>query len=139
MSASLALRHAQGRGPNDYDVWDEGSVVGNIVRLDEPTETWFWGIHVSPTQYDCSGKVASLEEAKAKFLHEYGRQLADSRPDSIQRDSVAVKTVWPAWKRRLLAVAVVLPGIVAAVVLLGILGFFHTCAPRSDRSNEHAC
>jgi formylglycine-generating enzyme required for sulfatase activity len=122
MSASLALRHAEGRGLDDYDIWDEGRVVGNITRLNEPAETWSWAIHVSPTHDDRSGRVASLEEAKAKFLHEYGRQLADGRRDSIQTDSVAVTSVAPAWKLRLPAVAVALPYVVIPVVLLGILG-----------------
>ena len=103
MGASLALRHAHGRGPDDYDVWDQGRVVGNIVRLEELTETWFWDIHVSPTRPARSGKVASLEEAKAKFLHEYGLQLANSRQGSVERDGVARTSVVPVWKIRLLA------------------------------------
>ena len=64
MSAALALRRAQSRHPDqwdneNYDVWDDGRVIGYIFRVSdgskfrvrEDAETWIWSVDFPFTQY----------------------------------------------------------------------------------------
>jgi hypothetical protein len=55
--------------PDDYDVTDDGEIVGRIHLLDADRELWRWMIPGSgrPTDGPSGGVVASLAEAKAAF------------------------------------------------------------------------
>ena len=93
--SSLALRRAQTRHPDqwgndNYAVWEDGSVVGYIFRVDDASEfrvhdqaeTWIWGIDVASSPDSPWGRVGSLKEAKTAFQGEYARLLRSQRRES---------------------------------------------------------
>ena len=100
VSVGLALRRAQARHPdqwgNDsYDVWDDGSVVGHIFRVDdasefrvrEDAETGIWGVEALRLAPIVHGDVSAA--SKRPRPHFSANTLACS--DSQRHESTAGK------------------------------------------------
>jgi hypothetical protein len=63
---TLALRRTV---PDDYDVIQDGEIIGRIYRMKADRELWRWMIPGlrAPTDGPSGGVADSLDEAKAAF------------------------------------------------------------------------
>ena len=62
---TLALRRA---APEDYDVIQEGEIVGRIYRMKADRELWRWTIRLwAPPPGPTGGVADGLDEAKVAF------------------------------------------------------------------------
>ena len=71
----------------DYVIVEDGRDVGRVYedRNSRPELRWFWSItvYVNPKLgITTSGRAASIEEAKARFLTNWQKCRADSTPAS---------------------------------------------------------
>jgi hypothetical protein len=150
--SSLALRRAQTRHPDqwgndNYDVWDDGSFVGYIFRVDDASEfrvrddaeTWVWGIDVSFSPDSPWGRVGSLKEAKTAFQSEYARLLRSQRHESIAgNEPTNIATAAEAPKRlssvkraplftaKKLSIAIL--SVAVAALAIGVWSYWHSGA-----------
>ena len=69
---TLALRCA---GLDDYDVTQDGEIVGRIYRMNADRELWRWTIRLwAPPPGPSGGVSASLDEAMATFRERWDAQ-----------------------------------------------------------------
>ena len=70
--STLALRRA---GLDDYDVIQDGEIVGRIYRMSADRELWRWMIRLREPPPDPSGGLsATLDEAMAAFRAKWDAQ-----------------------------------------------------------------
>jgi hypothetical protein len=69
---TLALRRA---GLDDYDVTQDGEIVGRIYRMQAARELWRWMIRLwDPPPGPSGGLCATLDEAMAAFRAKWDAQ-----------------------------------------------------------------
>jgi hypothetical protein len=70
--STLALRRA---APDDYDVIQEGEIVGRIYRMRADPELWRWMIRLwVPPPGRSGGVSATLDDAMAAFRAKWDAQ-----------------------------------------------------------------
>jgi len=69
---TLALRRA---APDDYDVMQDGEIIGRIYRMKADRELWRWMIRLwAPPPGPSGGLSATLDEAMAAFRAKWDAQ-----------------------------------------------------------------
>jgi hypothetical protein len=76
----LVLRPAQGYwNPYDYDVLDDGRMVGRVYRINAVTEIWWWGVSFQLTGRKSCGDAPTREAAMDAFRTEYEKWQQSSK------------------------------------------------------------
>ena len=68
---TLALRRA---APDDYDVMQDGEIIGRIYRMKADRELWRWMIRLWEPPLGPSGDYLPLDEAMAAFRAKWDAQ-----------------------------------------------------------------
>lgn len=62
---------------DDYDVFDDGVVVGRIYKMDGAVGLWWWGVGFGLTGRKSYGTAETFDAAMAAFGVEYQRLLRE--------------------------------------------------------------